>query len=62
MLIKITLFSHFILRYLVCVGEGKYVGGRSQPMLSSVLSAVKEENQYKGKGKKAGSMSRCTIV
>lgn len=33
--------------FLVCVGE--YVGGKTQPTLLSMLSAVKEENQYKGK-------------
>lgn len=37
------------------------MGGKTQPTLSSMLSAVKEENQYKG-GKKAANMSRCTIV
>lgn len=48
--------------FLVCVGEGEYVGGKSQQTISTMLSSVKEENLYKVKEKKAAIMSRSAIV
>lgn len=39
------------------MGEREHVGGKSQPTLSTVLSAVKEENRCKGKRKKAANIN-----